>query len=462
MKLLACLFLISVVLFLSCSTKQKSNKNQALINELEYSITTELLDAWYPLTIDSVNGGFLADFTSDWQKKGQQNKMVVTQTRHLWTLSEAAMFFDSDEYAKIADHAYKFLRDVMWDKEFGGFYTTLNSNGVPGETQFGGSKMTYGNAFGIYALVAYYNLTGNEEALDLAKKTFMWLEKYSHDPIHLGYFNSLQRNGSPLSAGNVDKLEVVPEELPDYDRISQKDQNTSIHVIEAFTELYKVWPDELIKTRLQEMYNLISEKIVTEKGYLTLFLTRDWVPIINRDSSEAIIKRNIIEDHVSFGHDIETGFLLLEAAHSLGIMDDKAIALSKKMVDHTIDNGWDDTNYGIYDQGYYFKGTDTITIIHDAKVWWAEAESMNALLLMSEFFPEEERYFEHFEMQWGYIKKYMIDHKNMGWYEEGLDNSPFRLKSPKATDWKVNYHNFRALKNCIQMLRGEHELISGH
>jgi len=457
MKKISFLFILTPLFFLGCSPEKK--ENQAWIHEMDSSLRVELLDAWYPGTLDSLHGGFLADFTYDWKPQGRQNKMVVTQTRHLWTSSEAAIFYGSNEYRAIADHAYAFLRDVQWDEEYGGFYTTLSREGSPGHTDFGGTKMAYGNAFAIYALVAYYNLTGNEEALELAKKTFIWLEKYSHDPVYGGYFNSLRRNGSPLSEGNKDQLKGLPEDLPGYERISQKDQNTSIHLLEAFTELFKVWPEPLMRKRLEEMYTLISEKIVTEKGYLTLFLTRDWQPIMFRDSSEAVIRRNIYNDHISFGHDIETGFLLLEAAYALGQMDEQALALSKKMVDHTIHTGWDQKNGGIYDQGYYFKGADTVTIMHNAKVWWSEAEALNALLLMSELFPEEEIYRICFRKQWDYIKAYLIDHEHGGWFEEGLDNSPWRATSPKATDWKVNYHNFRALRNCIRMLKGDFELL---
>ncbi len=462
MKFIPFLFLVSIFFNIGCTTEKQDN--QDLINELNHSLQTEILDAWYPLTVDSVNGGFLSNFTFDWQPKGPQNKMIVTQTRHLWTLSEASRFYKNDEYKKMAGHAFYFLRDKMWDKEFGGFYTTLNREGIPGETEFGGAKMAYGNAFGIYALVAYFKLTGDEEALELAKKTFLWLERYSHDPVYKGYFNGLARNGSPMSIGGLEEqTEIVPEELPNYSRISQKDQNTSIHVIEALTELYKVWPDDLVKERLQEMFTLISETIVTEKGYLTLFLERDWTPISFRDSSEVVIRRNIFMDHVSFGHDIETAFLLLEAAHSLnGRTDENILAVAKKMVDHTITNGWDKEKGGIYDRGYYFKDADTIAILHDVKVWWAEAESMNALLLMSYLYPDENSYKVYFNKQWEYIKAYQIDHKHKGWYEEGLDNSPNQVTAPKGSDWKINYHNARTLMNCIKMLKSEHELTSKH
>ncbi len=458
MKTYIFLILLTTVFAFGCA--EKTNPDQQLADELNFSLQHEILDAWYPRSIDSVYGGFLANFTFDWQLKGLQNKMIVSQTRHLWTLSEAAQFYRSEQYREIADHAFLFLKDKMWDNENGGFYTILNREGKPGATEFGGAKMTYGNAFGIYALVAYFRLTENEEALELAKKTFFWLEDYCHDPKYLGYFNNLGKNGNRLSFARLKNEPLEnPENLPDYKIISQKDQNTSIHVLEAFTELYKVWPNELLKTRLQEMVSLISDKIVTEKGYLTLFLERDFTPISYRDSTEDVIRKNLGMDHVSFGHDIETAFLLIEAAQALyGKADEKTIVLAKKMVDHTIENGWDTKNDGIFDRGYYFKDSDTITIMHDVKVWWAEAESMNALLLMSKLFPEEPKYREYFEKQWEYIKTYQIDHENKGWYEEGLDNSPEQVSAPKGSDWKINYHNFRSLSNCIKMLYNDFEL----
>ena len=464
MKSLLYLFLLPALFYLGCSPDTKEDK--AIEDEMNHSLQTEILDAWYPLTVDTVYGGFLSNFTFDWQPRGPQNKMIVTQTRHLWALSGAAMFYKNDGYQNLADHAYKYLRDAMWDKEDGGFYTTLSREGKPGSTDFGGSKMAYGNAFGIYALSAYYELTGNEEALNLAKKDFQWLEEYSHDPVYGGYFNNLNRDGSPLSVGGMDKAKesgTSPEQLPDYDRISQKDQNTSIHILEALTALYKVWPDSLLRKRLREMFSLIADTIVTDRGSLTLFLTRDWKPISLRDSSESYIRRRIDTDHISFGHNIETAYLLLEASQVLnGKPDKKTLALAKKMVDQTLKYGWDRKVGGIFDKGYFFKGSDTITIVSNVKVWWSQAEALNSCLLMSKLYPaEKEKYRDYFKKEWNYLNTYQIDHKHKGWYEEGLDNSPRQVSAPKATDWKIDYHNSRALMNCIKMLRGEDELTKG-
>jgi mannobiose 2-epimerase len=130
--------------------------------------------------------------------------------------------------------------------------------------------------------------------------------------------------------------------VPSTDDLGYKDQNSSIHLLEAFTELYQVWRDPLVAERLKEMLFLIRDTIVDDKGSLILFLHPDWTPVSFRDSSEEVILKHRNLDHVSFGHDVETAFLLLEASHVAGIDNDTAtLRIAKKMVDHSIRNGWD-------------------------------------------------------------------------------------------------------------------------
>jgi mannobiose 2-epimerase len=429
-------------------------QNQKTIDEMEKSLKLELLNAWYPISVDTIYGGFLSDFTCDWQPIGPQNKFLVSQARHVWTTSQAVMFFDDTQYRKIAEQGFHFLRDKMWDPTYGGFYMLRNRQGDPMQSGYSDDKSAYGNAFAIYALAAYYKMSGDTSALNLAQQTFFWLEQHSHDPEYKGYFDLMKRDGSWYDSS---ELKLRPHQLAG---AYWKDQNSSIHLLEAFTELYRVWPDSLLRERLLEMLTLIRDTITTEKGYLTLFLTRDWTPISFGDSSAEVREANAYFDHVSFGHDVETAYLMLEASPALGIKsDEKTLMTGKKMVDHALANGWDKEKDGFYERGYYFDNSDSISIISDKKIWWVQDEGLNALLLMSKLFPKEKNYEDAFKKQWEYMKKYLIDHQNGGWYIEGLDKSPEKQKAPKAYDWKANYHDFRALMNCIKMLWSEHELI---
>jgi len=430
-----------------------------LIRKLQTLLSTELLEKFYPYTLDRLNGGFLCNMSYDWKFVAPQDKMIVTQARHTWTPSKAAHFYPNDpRYLEAAKHGFQFLKNVMWDKEFGGFYTIRNPQG--GLSDYKGyldEKRTYGNAFAIYALAAFYELTKDKEILDFAIKGFEWIEKAAHDPVDGGYFQFLTRKGIPFTEEDIKNSKASDAVEAPY-----KDQNSSIHLLEAYTELYNVWKNNKLKSRLNELLILIRDKITTDKGYMNLFFDHKWNPLSFRDESETERVKNFGLDHVSFGHDYETAFLLLEASYTLGLKDDtKTLQTSKKMLDHALKYGFDEKVGGFYDAGYYFKGSDNCTIIRDTKNWWAQAEGLNALLMMSKIFPDEEKYFNYFLRQLEYVDKYFIDHEYGGWYEGGIDKEPHLKEGPKGHIWKACYHEGRSLMNCIKMLCNDEAETSG-
>lgn len=412
---------------------------------MENSLRNELLNKWYPQSMDTVYGGFLTTFTYDFKPTGQQDKMIVTQARHTWTNAKASQLYPATNYYKTgAKHGFLFLKDVMWDKKHGGFFTLVDRQGTVRNTD--SAKTAYGNAFGIYALSAYYAASGDTSALNLARKAFLWLEKGSHDSRYKGYYQHLNTQGAPI------ERETTASSTSD---VGYKDQNSSIHLLEAFTELYAVWPDALVRRRLEEMLMLIRDTITSAKGYLTLFFKPDWKPVSFRDFADSIVLKHRNLDHVSFGHDVETAFLLLEASHALGIKNDiKTLRVAKRMVDHALQHGWDNKAGGFYDEGYYFKNKPGITIIKETKNWWAQAEALNTLLLMADRFPDDKmQYFRKFKQLWHYAQTYLIDHEYGDWYEGGLDKEPQKRKALKGHIWKATYHQYRSLSHCIQQLR---------
>jgi mannobiose 2-epimerase len=438
MKRFACILPLFIGFFLSA---QQQNNLDSIRSQMEYAAKQLLIDKYYPRTIDTAKGGYLSTFTYDWQPTGDQDKMIVTQGRHVWSTSKASEFYNDTNYLQMARHGFYFLRDVMWDKQYGGFHTLMTRKGDV-KSQL---KDAYGNSFGMYALAAYYHASKDTNALSLAKQVFNWLELHSHDPVHKGYFQHLEINGTPVKR---------PYDTPYTSDLGYKDQNSSIHLLESLTELYSVWPDPLVKERLSEMLKLIRDTMVTSKGYLQLFFTPDWKPVSFRDSSETVIRQNNKLDYVSFGHDIETAYLMMEAAEALGMKDDpKTNEIAKKMVDHCLRNGWDKKTGGIYDEAYYFKNKTGITVLADTKNWWAQAEALNTLLIMSEMYPNDQmHYLDYFKKQWHYIDTYLVDHEYGDWYAGGLDKEPQQKTALKSHIWKASYHNFRSLSNCIKRL----------
>ena len=447
------LLLIPLFFTFSCAQVAQEEETPWISPEaLSQELTEGILHQWFPRVIDTSRGGYLSNFTYDWSLEDNQNKMIVTQARHLWMSSIAAMHFpDEPRYKQVADHGFPFLAERLWDDIHGGFHQYTDRAGKPldGEGYFGG-KRSYGIAFGIYGLAAYYRLSQNSDALERAKEAFSWLETHAHDAEFGGYFDILTKEGEVLLPASV------PEWKPS-SHIGLKDYNSSIHLMEAFAELYRAQPDPLVGKRLEEMLILVRDTFTQERGYMQLYFTPEWKPISYQDSSNAVREQNYGTDHVSPGHDIETAFLLLDAEEALGRPSyEKTLAVAKKMVDHTLDTGFDTISGGFYEQLYYLPGEDGPTLIDGRKNWWAQAEGLHTLIMFATLFPEEERYKQAAALEWSYIQEHLIDPVHKGWYSYGIDTDPTQAKKGKGNVWKSAYHNGRALLESLELLEPTH------
>jgi mannobiose 2-epimerase len=435
------------------------NRMQGFCDSLRYQFEDNLLNKWYPLVIDGEYGGYFTNISHDWRLAQEQEKMIVSQARHIWTTAKAAEFLDRrDVYEGYARHGLKFILERMWDAKYGGFFQIRSREGGYSECEgWREEKRTYGNAFGVFALAALYRLTKDPSVLSFAQEGYRWIEKHAHDPSHGGYFQFLTREGDPF-----DQKSAYTSVASDRCEVGYKDQNSSIHLLEAYTELYHAWKDPALRDRLVELLRLIRDTMVTEKGYLQLFFRPDWTPVSFRDAPNGTRSLYYGLDHVSFGHDYETAFLMLEASHALGIQNDgRTLSIAKRMLEHAIMNGWDQEHGGFYDGGYYFNTSDHCTIVKNTKAWWPQAEALNVLLIFSHIFPGDKCYWELFEKQWEYVEKYVLDHRNGDWYEGGLDKQPHFATGPKSHIWKCTYHTGRALMNCIALLSDENDVRPG-
>ena len=214
-----------------------------------------------------------------------------------------------------------------------------------------------------------------------------------------------------------------------------KTMNSHIHMLEALTELSRVDSLPIVKLRLREVFLLVRDWIAVEPGALNLYLTRDW---------------RAIPAHDSFGHDIETAYLLVEAADALGMADDVPTwTVARRLVDHALDWGWDDEHGGFYDKGDSFAGAAFDT----TKVWWTQAEGLNALLVMDrKYGGKTDKYARAFHKQWGFIREHMIDRVHGGWFQETFRDGTLHGDGAKASPWKANYHTSRAMMNVVSLL----------
>jgi len=395
--------------------------------EVETNLQKEILQKFFPVTVDEQGGGFYENYSLNWTRTAGGNKSIVYQSRLTWTSAAAAGRFPAQAslYLDLTRRGAACLADKLWDKNSGGFYWQVGTNGQPTSD----TKQMYGHAFGIYALAASYQATKDPATLDLAKKAFQWLEEHAHDNVNKGYFENIGVDGKPVVRGGGNSVGASA---------GQKSMNTRIHILEALTGLYEVWPDPLLKTRVQEMLEICRDKVYSEPGYLTQFLTADWQRTSSPDS---------------FGHDVEAGYLMVEAADVLGQDDPRSWTAARHLVDHALQYGWNNQLGGLYDSGAMNAQGVVTGGLRTEKIWWVEAEQLNALLLQHEHAGKETtKYWDAFVKEWDWISKYQIDHTNGGWWATvQADGTP--ASRVKADMWTECYHQARAMMNVSDRLR---------
>jgi mannose/cellobiose epimerase-like protein (N-acyl-D-glucosamine 2-epimerase family) len=404
-----------------------------LAGETETMLRQDVLDVWFPRSVDNQNRGFYSSFTREWQPGRSLGKFSVFQGRMTWISSQVAMRRPElkDRFLPIAEHGVEFLNNVLWDKQYGGFFWGLGDQGeiTPFYTD---GKELYGESFGIYGAAAAYEATHDPKALVLAQNAFRWIDEHAHDSKNGGYFEWLTREGKVVEGDpNTVKQQSVP--VGGF-LIGYKSMNTHIHLLEALTQLYQVWKDATLRRRLEELLAIIRDKICIRPGVMNLYFTNDW---------------RAIPDHDSYGHDVETAYLMLEAEDALGkAHDPRTEQMARMLVDHALAYGWDENLGGFYREGATFSKPED-----QMKEWWVQMEGLNSLLLMHEKYGREtEVYFKAYQQQWQFIENYQADSQYHGIYQlVGPDGVP--VTRDKGEIWKAAYHDGRGLLNVSERLR---------
>ena len=391
------------------------------------------LAGWYPRCIDSERGGFHTVLNRDWSVGSYSTKGIVSQARITWTAAEVAYRRSAwqEQLEPAARHGAKFLREKMWDHQCGGFYWEISADGTP-PVDNDTMKHAYGQSFGIYAMATVYRLTKDENDLQLAKEAFYWLDRHGHDKRYGGYVEAFYQDGrqmlEPTQSTPNTKTGKVGELL------GTKSMNTHIHLLEAFTALYHVWPDPVLRSRLEELLHIVRDKVTTWPGAMRQFFNDDWTAAAT---------------FVSFGHDVETAFLLFEAIEVLGRSDDpQTLKVCRDLIDHSLEFGWDTEN-----GGFFYEGATFGHPVNRSKAWWTQAEGLNALCLADLHLKGSDRdYARAFVQQWEFIKRHLIDPEYGGWYAETNDDGTQVKGREKGHFWKTPYHEVRAKLNVIEML----------
>lgn len=388
--------------------------------KLRTELTSELnniLEYWKEYSVDEEKGGFVGQRDQDNNEIPGASKGIILNTRILWTFSAAGNFREDKDLKFYADRAYKYLKDNFRDKDHQGVYWAVDSEGNPANKR----KQIYAQAFAIYALSEYYIFSGDEDAKEWALDLFRIVEEHARDQEYKGYFEAYREDWSPIE----------DMRLSEKDKNSAKTMNTHLHVLEAYTTLLKVTGDKQVQEALESLSFLFLDKFYDQENqHFQLFFDREW----NREG-------NI----VSYGHDIEAVWLLMEAAKELEnvALINKTRELTVNVADTFLDEAWE-SGRGIINE----KDLDTGEVDTD-RHWWPQAEAMVGLDYAYSI-SGKDKFQEALLDIWEYTKENIIDRENGEWFfRVDKNNNPYRDED-KLGMWKCPYHNSRA---CIELLR---------
>ena len=383
-------------------------------NAFYHHLTKDLIPFWNGM-IEENCGGFYGLADKDGVPDPSAAKGGVLMSRILWLYSSAYELLGDEALLPVATHAYQFIADKFYDKEFGGIYWSVSADGAPKED----IKHTYNLAFAIYALSCYYRVSGEKAALLLAENLYTTIEKKCRDED--GYLESFARDFSPVSNDKLSENGVLAE----------RTMNTLLHILEAYTELFRATGSDSVRKSIIEILDIFRTKVYNpEKKMCEVFFNLDYDPII---------------DLVSYGHDIEASWLIDRACSVLDVRD-----VSKKM--SPVISG--------LAEGSYRNGLDRETggmnfecengVINRKKIWWIQAESVTGFYNAYQRDSSCGHYLDASEKVWEYIQDHVIDRASGEWFENVEADNTVDLAQPLAHPWKCPYHNGRM---CIEMIR---------
>jgi mannobiose 2-epimerase len=388
--------------------------SQAVRDELQ----NNLIPFWLERSVDYEYGGFIGQMSNDGTIDSRAPKGLILNARILWTFSALYRFSEDNQYLEMARRAYDYLQTFFWDRLHGGTFWQVDFQGHPLDVK----KKIYGQAFYVYALVEYYQAFGGEPAIKLAMQVYDLIENNSRDETYGGYIEVCNRDWS------------VAEDL----RLSEKDMdekksmNNHLHLLEAYTNLCRIWPDTQLRHRLTELFDLFDWRVTDQAtGHLNHFFDETWQPK---------------SANYTFGHDIEASWLLCEAVEVLDNpnITSRAQRLALRLARVTLPEALDEDG-GLCYEGRAGKVTDP------NRQWWPQAESVVGFLNAYEL-SGDRSYLEAAQRAWLFIEKYFIDRENGEWFwRVDRDGRPDPAE-PKVSQWKGPYHSVRMCLETITRL----------
>jgi mannobiose 2-epimerase len=393
------------------------------LQQYQHEVTGELhsiLRYWMDHAPDKINGGFAGCISNENIVDTNAPKGAVLNGRILWAFSAAFNKFNDVAYLQTATLAFEYIRQYFFDKQYGGVFWTLDAKG----NMLDPKKQIYAQAFCLYGLSEYYLASKDEEALQLAIALFEVIEQRSYDPVNKGYFEAFSRDW-----GEPDDLRLSAK-----DANEKKTMNTHLHIIEAYANLYKIFPQPALKNKIAGLLELFDVYFINKKTFhLKLFFDEAW-------------KEK--PDVISYGHDIEAAWLLQQCAENM--QHEKWVKMYQQYairIAAAAAEGLDK------DGGMWYEFEPGHQTVVKQKHWWVQAEAMVGCMNAYQL-TKDESYLRLSIDSWQFIKAHIIDRERGEWFWGVQEDNSIMAGEDKVGLWKCPYHNSRACLEIIQRING--------
>jgi mannobiose 2-epimerase len=387
--------------------------------ELKAELTENILPFWIKHAVDPVNGGFYGAVTNDLQVLNDVPRSSILCGRILWTFSAAYRILGGEEYLNMARRAFDYLTGVFWDPEYGGLYFDVNLKGQPIYDR----KHHYAQAFGLYGLSEYYRATKEPQSLKQAQSLFELLEKHAFEPVHGGYLEGSSRKWEALSDMRLGGIDLA----------YRKSMNTNLHILEAYTNLLRVWDDPRLQSQHQALVKTFQTRIIDPAtNHFRMFFDDGWNPL---------------SEIYSYGHDIEGSWLLWEAAEVqgdaglTGSIRELAIRMAEAVYHEALEE----------DGSIVYEGSPH-GLVDANKTWWAQTEAMVGFYNAYQLTGQEE-FADAAHRLWEYIQAHLVDRKNGEWFKQLFRDGTPDLNHYKIGPWDCPYHTSRMFYEMMARLQ---------
>jgi mannobiose 2-epimerase len=310
----------------------------------------------------------------------------------------AMLFPHEDRFYDFALHGLRYLRNVMWDHQHGGWYSLVAADGSP---LAGGTKHGHGTAYTVQACAVVFQATGDSDARALSEEAFEWFDARAHDDEHGGYHSWLTRAGRVIrSAAEVPPGADAVD--PVADAIGMRDINVHGDWLEGLNESVAILNHRGMAARLEEIAEIFLHHITTPHGDVFYGFWDDWSPLPQPERFGYAFQT--IERMISAAPRVSQGHRLRERAFVIG---DHAFR-------HAARGGG---GYGFFRAIHAPEYIEGVRLVNRRRVWWVQLAALNALAIFAtDLRDDREGYEEILRRHWRFIQDRLIDSEYGGFY----------------------------------------------